>query len=163
MGQSQLLCIARVLLRRNKIVVLDEATASIDNETDQMLQDSIFRSYFQDCTGRYRIPFVVCSCCFDFFFFFDFKKSSLFGPVSDCVVITIAHRLHTIIDSDRILVLESGVAVEFDTPKSLAERPDSCLNRLIDATDANTAAFLRQSIERTHAQRILQNEAKEII
>merc|ERR1712161_147831 len=79
-GQRQLLCIARSLLRKPKILVMDEATASIDNETDAIIQKMI-REKFQDAT-----------------------------------VLTIAHRLNTIMDSDRILVLDDGRISEYDSP-----------------------------------------------
>ena len=84
-GQRQLICIARVLLKRPRILVMDEATASIDNETDKMIQDMI-RNQFKDST-----------------------------------LLTIAHRLHTIIDSDQIMVLDNGVAVEIDKPRTLLD------------------------------------------
>ena len=85
-GQRQLICIARVLLKQPRILVMDEATASIDNETDKMIQ-AMIRNKFKDST-----------------------------------LLTIAHRLHTIIDSDQIMVLDNGVAVEIDKPRNLLNR-----------------------------------------
>ncbi|XP_071797862.1 multidrug resistance-associated protein 1-like [Asterias amurensis] len=86
LGQRQLICLARALLRKAKILVLDEATAAVDLETDDLIQATI-RTEFEDCT-----------------------------------VITIAHRLNTIMDSSRILVLDAGEVAEFDTPSELIER-----------------------------------------
>nr|XP_054597909.1 multidrug resistance-associated protein 1 [Nothobranchius furzeri] len=86
-GQRQLLCLARALLRKTKVLVLDEATAAVDMETDKLIQSTI-RSQFEDST-----------------------------------VLTIAHRLNTIMDYTRVLVLEKGQMVEFDSPSRLiAER-----------------------------------------
>ena len=86
-GQRQLICIARSLLRKPKILIMDEATASIDNETDSFIQTMV-RDMFSDAT-----------------------------------VLTIAHRLNTILDSDRILVLDDGNVAEFDAPgKLLADK-----------------------------------------
>ncbi|KAM9744789.1 multidrug resistance-associated protein 1 isoform 1-T1 [Menidia menidia] len=82
-GQRQLLCLARALLRKTKILVLDEATAAVDMETDNLIQSTI-RSQFEDCT-----------------------------------VLTIAHRLNTIMDYTRVLVLEKGEIAEFDSPSNL--------------------------------------------
>ncbi|XP_029363822.1 multidrug resistance-associated protein 1 isoform X3 [Echeneis naucrates] len=82
-GQRQLLCLARALLRKTKILVLDEATAAVDPETDKLIQSTI-RSQFEDCT-----------------------------------VLTIAHRLNTIMDYNRVLVLDRGEIAEFDTPSHL--------------------------------------------
>ncbi|KAJ2908437.1 hypothetical protein GGI21_002887 [Coemansia aciculifera] len=93
-GQRQLICLARALLKRAKILVLDEATAAIDNSTDAIIQDSI-RKEFKDCT-----------------------------------VLTIAHRLNTIIDSDRVLVLDQGQVAEYDTPKALLEKEDGLFKQL---------------------------------
>ncbi|KAJ8688624.1 hypothetical protein QAD02_024419 [Eretmocerus hayati] len=93
-GQKQLICLARALLRKTKVLILDEATAAVDLETDDLIQRTI-RAEFKDCT-----------------------------------VLTIAHRLNTILDSDRILVLDKGVAVEYDTPRTLLDNPDGALYNL---------------------------------
>ena len=82
-GQRQLVCLARAVLRKTKVLVLDEATAAVDLETDDLIQATI-RSQFVDCT-----------------------------------VITIAHRLNTILDSTRVIVLDDGKIKEFDTPEKL--------------------------------------------
>ncbi|XP_042312517.1 multidrug resistance-associated protein 1-like isoform X2 [Sceloporus undulatus] len=85
-GQRQLVCLARALLRKTKVLILDEATASVDIETDNLVQATI-RKEFRNCT-----------------------------------VLTIAHRLHSIMDSDRVLVLDSGRIAEFDTPARLLQQ-----------------------------------------
>ncbi|XP_039101828.1 multidrug resistance-associated protein 1-like isoform X3 [Hyaena hyaena] len=82
-GQRQLVCLARALLRKTKILILDEATASIDFETDNLVQTTVRKEF------------------------------------SDCTILTIAHRLHSILDSDRVLVLDSGRITEFETPQNL--------------------------------------------
>ncbi|CAK8671759.1 unnamed protein product [Clavelina lepadiformis] len=82
-GQRQLVCLARALLRKSKILVLDEATAAVDLETDDLIQATI-RSEFADST-----------------------------------TFTIAHRLNTIMDSTRVLVLDAGKVAEYDTPQNL--------------------------------------------
>ncbi|XP_018335877.1 multidrug resistance-associated protein 1-like isoform X2 [Agrilus planipennis] len=88
-GQRQLICLARALLRRSKVLILDEATASVDLKTDDLIQKTI-KTKFQNCT-----------------------------------IIKIAHRLNTIMDSNRILVLEGGSVVDFDTPSALLSNKNS--------------------------------------
>ncbi|KAJ4844145.1 ATP-binding cassette sub- C member 8, partial [Turnera subulata] len=93
-GQRQLFCLGRVLLKRNKILVLDEATASIDSATDAILQ-RIIRKEFAECT-----------------------------------VITVAHRVPTVIDSDMILVLSYGKLLEYDEPSKLM-KTNSSFSKLV--------------------------------
>lgn len=102
-GQRQLLCVSRAILRRSRIVLLDEATASVDVENDQNLQ-RVLRSVFAHCT-----------------------------------MLTIAHRINTISDSSRILVLDAGKVAEFDSPQVLLKRPGSIYKSLVEQT-AKTAA-----------------------
>ncbi|THH19236.1 hypothetical protein EW146_g1884 [Bondarzewia mesenterica] len=89
-GQRQLICFARALLRKSKILVLDEATSAVDLETDKAIQEIIRGPQFEHVT-----------------------------------MLIIAHRLNTIIDSDRVLVLDAGEVAEFDAPQTLLEKPES--------------------------------------
>ncbi|XP_012942497.1 multidrug resistance-associated protein 1 [Aplysia californica] len=88
-GQRQLVCLARTLLRKTKILVLDEATAAVDFETDELIQKTI-RTQFQDST-----------------------------------ILTIAHRLNTILDYDRVMVLDRGYIKEFAAPSALLSDPST--------------------------------------
>ncbi|XP_071353064.1 ATP-binding cassette sub-family C member 5 isoform X3 [Trachinotus anak] len=98
-GERQLLCVARALLRQCKVLILDEATAAMDTETDALIQETI-RSSFQDCT-----------------------------------TLTIAHRLHTVLTSDRIMVLNQGQVVEFDEPSKLLANENSRLSSMLAAVE----------------------------
>eukprot|EP00644_Phytophthora_capsici_P001159 jgi/Phyca11/511477/fgenesh2_kg.PHYCAscaffold_86_\ len=86
-GQRQLLCIARALIRDSKVIVMDEATANVDQESDKLIQQTM--------------------------------KESFGGGES--TVLCIAHRLETIMDSDKILVLDAGEVVEYDSPSVLLQ------------------------------------------
>uniref|UniRef100_A0A7N8X5W2 ATP-binding cassette, sub-family C (CFTR/MRP), member 10 n=1 Tax=Mastacembelus armatus TaxID=205130 RepID=A0A7N8X5W2_9TELE len=97
-GQRQLLCLSRALLTQAKVLCIDEATASVDQKTDRLLQQTI-RDMFQDKT-----------------------------------VLTIAHRINTIMDCDRVLVMHAGKVVEFDSPAALCKTDRSVFHRLVGGT-----------------------------
>ncbi|ORX52519.1 hypothetical protein BCR36DRAFT_349904 [Piromyces finnis] len=117
-GQRQLLCLARAMIRNSPILIMDEATASVDIETDAIIQKAL-RTKFSNVT-----------------------------------VLTIAHRLNTIIDYDKILVLSKGEVLEFDSPKNLLFETNEngelvpCtsteFSKLVDETGPVNAAMLRQ-------------------
>ncbi|CAK9309360.1 unnamed protein product [Citrullus colocynthis] len=109
-GQRQLLSLARALLRKSKILVLDEATAAVDVRTDALIQKTI-REEFKSCT-----------------------------------MLIIAHRLNTIIDCDRILVLEAGRVLEYNTPKELLSNEESGFSKMVQSTGAANAQYLRSLV-----------------
>ncbi|KAJ2342859.1 hypothetical protein GGH91_003387, partial [Coemansia sp. RSA 2671] len=97
-GQQQLFGLCRVIMRKRKIIVLDEATANVDLETDKSVQELI-RKEFKDCT-----------------------------------VLTIAHRLETIMKSDRIIVMDKGTIAEIGTPQELLAK-DGMFAQLVKTSD----------------------------
>ncbi|KAK0161584.1 hypothetical protein PV327_010040 [Microctonus hyperodae] len=100
-GQRQLVCLARAILRRNKILMLDEATANVDPYTDRLIQRTI------------RTKFVKCT------------------------VLTIAHRLNTIMDCDKVLVMDKGRMIEFDHPNILLNNSHGQFTSLVRETGRN--------------------------
>ncbi|CAH2267216.1 jg2944 [Pararge aegeria aegeria] len=105
-GQRQLVCLARAVLRSNKILVMDEATANVDPQTDSLIQTTIRRQF------------------------------------ASCTVLTIAHRLNTIMDSDRILVMNRGEVAEFDHPHVLLSDPNSLLSFMVRETGTSLSGAL---------------------
>nr|XP_025681032.1 ABC transporter C family member 12 isoform X4 [Arachis hypogaea] len=105
-GQRQLLSLARALLRRSKVLVLDEATAAVDVRTDALIQKTI-RQEFQSCT-----------------------------------MLIIAHRLNTVIDCNRILLLDSGRVLEYDSPDKLLSNEASAFYKMVQSTGAANAEYL---------------------
>ncbi|KAL5712874.1 hypothetical protein ACHQM5_014998 [Ranunculus cassubicifolius] len=95
MGQRQLVCLGRVLLKRSRILVLDEATSSVDTATDTLMQKTL-RQHFTKST-----------------------------------VITIAHRITSVLDSDMVLVLDNGNVVEYDSPNDLLRKKTSAFAKLV--------------------------------
>uniref|UniRef100_A0A8C5C8Y1 Uncharacterized protein n=1 Tax=Gadus morhua TaxID=8049 RepID=A0A8C5C8Y1_GADMO len=108
-GQRQLVCLARAILRKNRILIIDEATANVDPRTDKLIQRTI-RDKFRDCT-----------------------------------VLTIAHRLNTIIDSDRIMVLDAGEIQAYDAPYTLLQDPEGIFYKMVQQTGQQEAEDLLAS------------------
>ncbi|KAG8652165.1 ABC transporter C family member 2 isoform X1 [Manihot esculenta] len=124
-GQRQLLSLARALLRRSKILVLDEATAAVDVRTDALIQKTI-REEFKSCT-----------------------------------MLIIAHRLNTIIDCDRILLLDSGQVLEYDTPEELLSNEASAFSKMVQSTGAANAQYLRSLVLGEEGENRFRTQEKE--
>lgn len=106
-GQRSMISLSRaLLLKRNKILILDEATANLDTVIDNLLHKTI-RKHFAHCT-----------------------------------ILTIAHRLNTIMDSDRVLVLDAGEIVEFDHAHRLLQNANGFLSKLVNETGSMNAQHL---------------------
>lgn len=114
-GERQLICLARAVLRQNRIIILDEATANVDPDTDKFIQRTISESF------------------------------------TNCTRLTIAHRLNTIMDSDRVLVMDAGQVKEFDVPHLLLQNENGFLSTMVKNTGKNAAHLKR--IARHHYER----------
>ncbi|KAF7283323.1 ATP-binding cassette sub-family C member 4-like [Rhynchophorus ferrugineus] len=117
-GQRQLICLARAIVRNNKVLVMDEATANVDRQTDSLIQKTI-REAFEQCT-----------------------------------VITIAHRLNTIMDYDKTLVMDAGRAVEFASPHELLQNPNSYFAKMVAQTGPSMEGKLKQTAKEAYEKRL---------
>ncbi|KZO97554.1 multidrug resistance-associated ABC transporter [Calocera viscosa TUFC12733] len=116
-GEKQLICMARAILRRSKVLLMDEATASVDYETDELIGKTI-RHEFADST-----------------------------------ILTIAHRLRTVIDYDKVLVLDQGRIAEYDEPATLLANTSSMFYSLCKSTGKNEFEVLKKTADDAAAAR----------
>lgn len=123
-GQRQLMCLARAVLRSNQILIMDEATANVDPQTDNFIQETIRRQFVS------------------------------------CTVLTIAHRLNTIMDSDRVLVMSSGEVAEYDHPYVLLSDPNSHFSSMVRETGEKNSANLFQVAKDAYFQSNLKENAR---
>jgi len=112
-----LVCLARAILRNNKIIVMDEATANVDPKTDALIQRTIKDKF------------------------------------SHCSIITIAHRLHSIIDNDRIIVLDHGNLEEYGHPHTLLQNPKGIFSSMVAQNGKSSETMLRRIAEEAYAAR----------
>ncbi|PIL29209.1 ATP-binding cassette transporter [Ganoderma sinense ZZ0214-1] len=110
-GQRQIIALARAIVRRSKLLILDEATSAIDYETDAIIQRSL-----REELGR------------------------------DVTVLTVAHRLQSIMDADKILVLDAGRIVEYDAPSVLLQKKEGFFRGLVDGSGDRAALYTMAGI-----------------
>uniref|UniRef100_A0A8D2LQ45 Cystic fibrosis transmembrane conductance regulator n=1 Tax=Varanus komodoensis TaxID=61221 RepID=A0A8D2LQ45_VARKO len=120
-GQRQLVCLARAILKKNRILIIDEATANVDPRTDELIQKTIREKFLQ------------------------------------CTVLTIAHRLNTIIDSDRIMVLDSGRLKEYAEPYILLQEKESLFYKMVQQLGKAEAASIMETAKQVKERRLVEN------
>jgi ATP-binding cassette, subfamily C (CFTR/MRP), member 4 len=113
-GQRQLLCLARAILRKSPFLILDEPTANVDRRTDQLLQEALQKSFHQ------------------------------------ATIVSVAHRLDTVIDYDYILVLGAGRVLEFGSPAELVDKEGGHFASMINDTGENMSQDLRRRAKKVN-------------
>ncbi|XP_043747923.1 ATP-binding cassette sub-family C member 4-like isoform X4 [Cervus elaphus] len=116
-GQRQLVCLARVILKKNQILIIDKATSNVDPRTDELIQKKIQEKF------------------------------------SQCTVLTITHRLSTVIDCEQILVLDSGRVNDDDEPYELLQDANSLFFKMVQQLGEAEAAVLIERAKQVHSER----------
>lgn len=135
-GQRQLLCLGRAVLRRSRVLMLDEATSSVDWETDKTIQETI-ASEFEVVPAQFVAATAAAARAA------LAPLTNRYIPLQGCTVFTVAHRINTIIESDKIVVLDDGSVAEFDSPSSLLANDNSLFSHMVDEMGTDAAAKLR--------------------
>ncbi|XP_027391673.1 multidrug resistance-associated protein 4-like [Bos indicus x Bos taurus] len=115
-GQRQLVCLARAILRKNQILILDKATSNVDPRTGELIQKKIHEKF------------------------------------ADCTVLTITHRLSTVIDCERILVLDSGRLKQYNRPYDLLKNTDSLFYKMVQKLGKAEASALTERAKQTQIE-----------
>ncbi|CAG2170433.1 unnamed protein product, partial [Oppiella nova] len=127
-GQRQLICLARAILKQNRILVLDEATANVDPTYASIC-----------CINSINSRIIIKQEMTD-----SLIQQTIRDKFADCTVMTIAHRLHTIMDSDRVLVLDAGRVIEFDEPHLLLQNESGLFASMVRMTGKGMAQNLKE-------------------
>ncbi|ORZ34461.1 P-loop containing nucleoside triphosphate hydrolase protein [Catenaria anguillulae PL171] len=125
LGERSCLCLCRAMLGHKRILVMDEASASIDLATEAVITESIRRDF------------------------------------DGITILTVAHRLHTVIDYDYIMVLEHGKVAEFDSPSNLLRQPESIFKSLVDETGPASLGLLHRLAFASEERRVASKRATE--
>lgn len=126
-GQRQLICLARAIVRKNKIVILDEATANVDSQTDLAIEITMKKQF------------------------------------SDCTVLTVAHRLSTVMNSDKILVMDAGELVEIGHPYVLLSDVTGKFYSMVSQTGSSMAEHLKNIAFRNYQEKMKEKPTQRLI
>ncbi|XDA80103.1 hypothetical protein R6Z07F_010097 [Ovis aries] len=113
-GQRQLVCLARVILKKNQMLIIDKATSNVDPRTDELIKKAIHKKFAQ------------------------------------CTVVTITHRLSTIIDNDMVMVLDSGTVKEYSPPHDLLQNSESLFYTMVQQLGEAEATALTERAKQAH-------------
>nr|QST14987.1 ABCC4-1 protein [Diaphanosoma celebensis] len=138
-GERQLICLARAILLQNRVIVLDEATANVDLKYQQEVHSLCVVDLVTNGVPFHRTDALI--------------QQTIRDQFKDCTVLTIAHRLNTVMDSDRIMILDDGYLKEFDEPAVLLGDPESVLHNMVNQTGETNSKRLIAMAQHAHDER----------